>query len=138
MIKKGAGAADKYVDKKVYQVVIPAGVLCSSFKSEIEGVLCGLNKLLDTDAIIKEDTNIIICTDSQSFVAALAKGPLTQKIKPCSDIWFSCLSLTNTYKVNNFVFQFIKSHVGVPKNERVDVSCGKALATHNKEKLGCS
>jgi len=127
--KLGADTADIYGNNKVYRVIAPAENLWSSYKSEIEGNECGLEKLLTTDAVIKADKNIIICIDSQSLVAALAKGPLTQKIKPCSDIWFSCLSLTNTYKVNNFVFQFIKSHVGVPKNERVDVSCGKALAT---------
>jgi hypothetical protein len=63
--KLGAGAADIY-DKsvfrcdKVYRVVAPAGALCSSYKSEIVRVQCGLDKLLTMDAIIKEDKSIII------------------------------------------------------------------------------
>jgi ribonuclease HI len=141
--KLGAGAADIYKKRliggnKVYRVVAPAGALCSSYKSEIVGVQCGLNKLISTEAIIKEDKSIIICTDSQSLVAALAKGPITQTIKQCSDIWTSCLSLIDTYKVSNIVFQLIKSHVVVLKNERVDESCGRALMKYSKEKLGFS
>jgi len=111
---------------KVCRVVAPAGALCSSYKSEIVGVQCGLDKLLTTDAIITEDKRIIICTDNQFLVAALAKGPITQTIKPCSDIWSSCFSLIDTYNVTNIVFQFMKSHVGVLKYERVDEFCGKA------------
>jgi ribonuclease HI len=141
--KLGAGAADIYEQRligsnKVYRVVAPAGALCSSYKSEIVGVQCGLDRLISTEAIIKEDKSIIICTDSQSLVAALAKGPITQKIKPCSDIWSSCLSLIDIHKVYNITFQFIKSHVGVLKNERVDLSCSEALIKYSKEKLGFS
>jgi ribonuclease HI len=141
--KLGAGAADIYEQRliggnKVYRVVAPAGALCSSYKSEIVGVQCGLDKLISTEAITKEDKCIIICTDSQSLVAALAKGPITQKLKPCSDIWYSCLSLLDIHKVSSIVFQFVKSHVGILKNERVDKACGEALIKYSKEKLGFS
>ena len=138
----GAGAADIYEKRlfgpnKVYREVAPAGPLCSSYKAEITGVQCGLNRLSGDD-IIKENKSLFIGTDSQALIAALAKGPITQKNKLCSDIWSSCLRLLDIHNVSNIVFQFIKSHVGVEKNERVDQSCGKALIMYSKEKLGFS
>ena len=141
--KLGAGAADIYERKdigqdKLYRVVAPAGPLCSSFKAEIVGVQCGLDKLIDTDIILKEGKSLIICTDSQSLVSKLKKGPITQKIKPCATIWSSLLTLVGQCGITDVIFQYIKGHVGVLKNEKVDASVGKALQRYNKEKLGFS
>ena len=141
--KCGAGAANIYVKNIrgrdiIHKAIAPAGPLCSSFKAEIVGIQCGLDKLISTEAIIKENKSIIICTDSQALLKKLQMGPITQTIKPCSDIWCSTLYLMDRYHIPNITFQWVKGHVGVDRNEEADKACDKALEVYTREIRGSS
>ena len=76
---------------------------------------------------VHDDHTVLICTDSQSVIKELERGPLLQSTKLTSDIWQKLLVLLDVFQVRQVVFQYVASHCGVRKNERVDRAAADAL-----------
>ena len=138
--KRGAGGAQIYdnVKNKTHSVTVPAGNLCSSFKSEIEGVSCGLKLLINNEGIDKQGKSLLLCTDSLALVETMKKGPINQKLGPVVSLWSDIISLLDDFGVQKVDLLWGKGHVGVDKNEKVDILVGKAMAKFEKEKTGAS
>ena len=67
----------------------------------------------------KHYKHILICTDSQSTVSALCKGPIIQKHAFLASIWKTMQQLHNRFKIN-FTIQFVYSHCGFRLNDDAD------------------
>ena len=67
----------------------------------------------------KQYKHILICTNSQSTVSALFKGPIIQKHAFLANIWKTMQQLHNRFKIN-FTIQFVYSHCGFRPNDDAD------------------
>ena len=63
--------------------------------------------------------HILICTDSQSTVSALCKGPIIQKHAFLANIWKTMQQLHNRFKIN-FTIQFVYTQCGFRQNDDAD------------------
>ena len=73
---------------------------------------------------------MLICSDSQSTLAALNTGPLRQRERALEIIWDKLLDLTSPTPNSpglRIHLQFVYSHCGLPCNDRVDKLAGLAL-----------
>jgi ribonuclease HI len=140
MNKRGAGAAIVFDNdlNKTFSVGGPAGNLCSSFKAEIEGILCGLKKVVNSEGIVTKGKKVLLCTDSLSVVELLSKGPILQSLEPVVDIAANIITLLNEGEVESVAVVWGKGHVGVIKNERADALATKYMNIYEKEKTGAS
>jgi ribonuclease HI len=127
--KLGAGAARIYTKegKATFDAIAPAGFLSSSFRSETVALDCGLKKMISLKKMKLMGKSILICTDSQSLISALANGPLCQGSKLLSEIWETLVHLAEVRGVKKVVFQFVYSHCGVERNETADKMAEEAL-----------
>jgi hypothetical protein len=69
---------------------------------------------------VLRDKSLLICTDSQSAIAALESGPIRQDTVLFVELWRLLLFLVRSRGVSKVTVQFVASHCGVQKNERVD------------------
>ena len=94
----------------------PAGRLCSSFRAELTALLSALQHLLDHPA--HTQLPVVICTDSQSALAALREGPMGQKtpLSASRAVWGALASLAGPAR--RVHLQWVPSHCGVACNER--------------------
>jgi ribonuclease HI len=105
----------------------PAGALCSSFTAEMTAIRRSLQKILELETSsprTTNDTNILLCTDSQSSIAKLSSGWAHQDSQVGLDIFEACHSL-NTRHGLHIVFQWVPSHVGLDGNEAADSLAGQ-------------
>ena len=134
----GAGAAMIWQHKDTVRTraEAPAGFLSSSYQAEGIALQCGLSKIIGMKSIIKVRKDLMVCTDSQSNVAALQAGPLRQTNKLQSDVWSQLIDLIEAYGITRIVIQYVASHCGVSKNEAVDRLVDTALKKYCETKLG--
>jgi len=57
----------------------------------------------------------------------MKKGPINQKLGPVVRVWSGILALIDDFGVEKVDVLWGKGHVGVEKNEKVDVLVGKAM-----------
>ena len=127
--KIGAGASvlfAKDIDKPWEIAIAPSGYLSSSYRSELTAIHVGLSRLVLSKKNIS-GKSLLLCTDSQSLVAALGCGPIHQKNKLESEVWKKFLLLIEGRKISKIVVQFVSSHCGVVRNELADKLAGEAM-----------
>ena len=78
----------------------------------------------------KHYKHILICTDSQSTVSALCKGPIIQKHAFLANICNTMQQLHNRLKIN-FTIQFVYSHCGYRLNDDADYLANARYAICN-------
>lgn len=86
VLNGGAGALVVRPEGDEAEVRVPAGSLCSSFRVEmfaLDAALTFLTEHLDEDP----GDPVVFCTDSQSALATLSKGPPAQSSPLASAIW---------------------------------------------------
>eukprot|EP00760_Papus_ankaliazontas_P038233 PhM_4_TR9004/c0_g1_i1/m.2362 len=107
---------------------INAGKHTCSYRAEALTIDAGIEHLLRRVQNMSRNerrSSIILGTDSQSTLAALARGPLDQDDPVCSRIWTNLLKLA-AQRVH-IRLQFCYAHVGFLENELVD-SAAKHMA----------
>ena len=127
--KVGAGAAilfGKDILKPLDEAMAPSGYLSSSYRSELAAIQVGVSRLVSSQKQIS-GKSLLICTDSQSLVAAIGFGPISQRATLESNIWKQLLLLIDERKLSRIVVQFVSSHCGVVRNELADKLAGEAL-----------
>ena len=98
-----------------------AGTMACSYRSECVALRAGL-KLGFVDHL--KDAKLLICTDSQSLLAALAKGPILQTGDIENEIWDLLLQLAS--RNVRVTLQFVYGHCGVARNDEVDEEADEA------------
>ena len=124
----GAGAAVIYLkgsNNPIHICHTTAGIMASSFRSEIAALDEGLKYICRSEIWDRADLNsLLICTDSQSAIRALEKGPRLQNTKLQEEIWNKLLYLGNKFRIT---IQFVAAHCGFKKNEKADQEAGEAF-----------
>ena len=98
-----------------------AGTMACSYRSECVAMRAGL-KLGFVDHL--RDASLLICTDSQSLLAALANGPILQTGDIENEIWDQLLQLAS--RNVHVTLQFVYGHCGIVRNDEVDVEADEA------------
>ena len=109
--KIGAGAAilfEKDVLQPIHKAMAASGYLSSSYRSELAALQVGVTCLVESDKNIS-GKSLLICTDSQSLIAALGFGPICQKSTIESNIWKQLMKLIEERKLSRIVVQFVSS-----------------------------
>ena len=100
-----------------------SGLWSSSYRSEGVGMLEGLEAVLQLHMAGSNlrGISLLVCSDSQSQIKALATGPLLVREVLEDSIWKTLVSLVDdSVGLSKVVFQWIPAHCGVPRNESVD------------------
>ncbi|XP_043199156.1 uncharacterized protein LOC122368902 [Amphibalanus amphitrite] len=116
VLNGGAGALIVWPDGEERSVRAPAGRLCSSFRAEMVALQTALSFLLENP--LHADDPVVICTDSQSALAALREGPAAQHSPLGGAIWRALRGLTAGDRQVHL--QWVPSHCGLEGNERAD------------------
>ncbi|KAF0311097.1 putative RNA-directed DNA polymerase from transposon BS [Amphibalanus amphitrite] len=116
VLNGGAGALIVWPDGEERSVRAPAGRLCSSFRAEMVALRTALSFLLENP--LHADDPVVICTDSQSALAALREGPAAQYSPLGGAIWRALRGLTAGGRQVHL--QWVPSHCGLEGNERAD------------------
>ena len=98
-----------------------AGTMACSYRSECVAMRTGL-KLGYIDHL--ENASLLICTDSQSLLAALARGPILQTGDIENEIWDLLLKLASRNVC--VTLQFVYGHCGITRNDEVDIEADDA------------
>jgi ribonuclease HI len=96
-----------------------AGLHCSSFHAELVALEHALD-FLEHRARFPLGNSIRMCTDSQSALVALGKGPSGQNHPGCVKIWGSLLRLSA--RGVRVILQYVPGHCGVEGNEQADIA----------------
>ena len=127
-IVAGVGAAHIYDTtsrRPIYTRSKVSGYLSSSFTAEGVAILVGLQALVDSiDFAALRQPTLLIASDSLSQLTRLAQGPLAQTTNLNSDIWRLLLALVREGRYHSITFQFIPSHSGIQRNEKIDTYVG--------------
>lgn len=100
-----------------------AGRLACSYTAEFTALLGSLTKF---SSLIPDGAQLLIATDSQSLLQALAKGPLLTEEDFEDQLW--ALLLTLSRRGCQVTMQFFYSHVDFPpRNEAVDAEVSQLL-----------
>ena len=124
-----------------YQILgvrkVPAGRACTSADAELSALEAGLD-LIEEKMGEQRGLRVLIASDSLSNLTALESGPLRQKDEKRKAIWKKVLEVAR--KSDRVVFQFVNSHVGIPKNELVDLLAAESLrqVTLKQDSVGVS
>ena len=59
-----------------------------------------------------------LCSDSQSALGRLKKGPVAQRDAPADSVWRRLLELTD--RGTHLTLQWVPGHAGLPGNELAD------------------
>ncbi|XP_043215485.1 uncharacterized protein LOC122378438 [Amphibalanus amphitrite] len=116
VLNGGAGALIVWLDGEERSVRAPAGRLYSSFRAETVTLQAALSFLLGNP--LHADEPVVICTDSQSALAALREGPAAQHSPLGGAIWRALRGLTAGGR--QIHLQWVPSHCGLERNERAD------------------
>ena len=84
-------------------------------------------RTIKDSSLVEDSSTLLICSDSQSAIKALARGPLLQVDVLSSELWKTLMWLVNEIMICRIVFQFVYSHCGVERNETVDKEVAKVL-----------
>ena len=120
----GAGVYIEWPDGTTTELRSTAGRLCSSFRAELTALLSALQHLRDHPA--HTQLPVVICTDSESALAALREGPMGQKTPLGASVWGALASLDGPAR--RVHLQWVPSHCGVDGNERADAVAKEAAA----------
>ncbi|RNF20342.1 L1Tc protein [Trypanosoma conorhini] len=105
---------------------INCGACPCSYRAESCALLLALERLI-APRIQQRTKTLLVVTDSQSLLAALNKGPLSQSDWVEDQIWRRLLTLTRAgWSVH---LQFCYGHCGVPANELADQYATQTMAT---------
>jgi ribonuclease HI len=107
------------------KVLAPAGNLCHSYRSEMVAIRAALRWLIDTFDDWPKKYSILFCSDSQSSLISISKGPILQDTTIGHEIWDLIHKLIEVKGIRKIQFQFVYSHCGLTKNELVDELAGK-------------
>ena len=119
---RSGGAAILYQgDERIAQAHEAAGTMACSYRSECVAMRAGL-KLGFIDHL--RNASLLICTDSQSLLAALAQGPILQTGDIENEIWDTLLQLGS--RNVRVTLQFVYGHCGIARNDEVDVEADEA------------
>ena len=124
ILSGGAGIAIEDPDGECQELRAPAGKLCSSFRAEMVALKTALDHLVEHPS--HPDLPIVICTDSQSALAALRGGAPAQSSPLGRDIWGSLLLLASGGR--RVHLQWVPSHCELPGNEHADKLAREASA----------
>ena len=87
-------------------------------------LLSALNHLLDHAA--HTELPVVVCTDSQSALAALREGPAAQRTPLAASVWTALATLASPAR--RVHLQWVPSHCGIDGNERADDVAREAAA----------
>jgi ribonuclease HI len=119
----GAAAAI-YVNGSLEAVVITAaGLGACSKTAEAVAIQHGLRRLLVIVWEFSHIRTVLIATDSQSLLKALAAGPLDAPDELIRDIWTMLCELAR--RLDKVVLHHVYSHCGVAENEFVDTAADR-------------
>ena len=135
----GVGVGNLYRDGDSVpfkSVMSPSGFLSTSYRSEQVGIHKSLDMFLNLvgDRIVDiAGKTLLVCSDSQSFISALAQGPLDQDTVIASEVWFKLLELVKNYTgLSKIVIQFVPSHCGIQRNEEADQLAETSLSNMDR------
>jgi ribonuclease HI len=117
----GVGA---YILHHQQQGSIQTGHLSYSFLPEAEAIRLSLRAI----RAFRGYEDIVIYSDSQSALSALASGPLHQTHTALAETWQLLHQMfLNVPTLRSVHFQFVYAHCGVPGNEAVDRVCSTEI-----------
>ena len=108
----GGGIYIKRPDKSANSISVPAGILCSNYRAELQA-LATASEHLAKDHL--KNTRVVFLTDSLSALQAISSSRTDSLISQIQD------SISKLLRENEVVLQWIPAHVGVPGNEQADV-----------------
>ena len=124
---EGVGAWGLWKGRTVTRGAEAVGMFCTVYRCEGIGVGAGLKAVKTLHLAGRQGTrplhrkSILICSDSQSVIRALEKGPLSQDNDVTSGIWATLLELLDDkIGVSRVVFQWVPGHSFLPKNVSID------------------
>jgi ribonuclease HI len=116
----GARDTDDAAPRWIHEQAVAAGVFSCSYTAECGAFRAALEWLRDTAHAMPADLACVhFITDSQSAVAAMAKGPLRQRCRLTQQLW-ELIADVLAARPLSMTFNFVFSHVGTAGNERVD------------------
>jgi ribonuclease HI/uncharacterized C2H2 Zn-finger protein len=98
-----------------------AGPLACSYRAEAVALLAGLEEFRSRNL---KNCTLLVCSDSQSLISALAVGPIGHRGDIENHIWSVLLELADANV--EVTLQFVFSHCGLPRNDEVDAEAKKA------------
>ena len=126
----GAGVFIEWPDGETKELRAPAGRLCSSYRAELVALREALNYLLDHPAHTEDP--LVVCTDSQSALAALRSGPAEQVAQLNRAVWDALIRLSED-GTRQIRLQWVPSHCGLDGNEKADTLAKEAAALPQEE-----
>ena len=115
-LASGAGVVILKQEQVVQEISEPVGHIASNYTAEVEALKLAIIGLLEH--MPQQDQKVIVLTDSQSALAALAKGPLRQTDIAMCEIWTLLKQLAQ--RVQQITFQHVFSHCGLKYNDQAD------------------
>ncbi|RNC55947.1 RNaseH, partial [Trypanosoma cruzi] len=129
-VPKSAGVGIQLSSLNSSEIIEKASINCGarpcSYRTESRALLLALERLI-IPRIQHRHKTLLVVTDSQSLLAALNKGPLSQTDWTEDQIWQRLLTLTCAgWSVH---LQFCYGHCGVHANELADQYAAQTMAT---------
>ena len=115
-LTSGAGAVITEKEAIVQEISEPTGHIASNYTAEVEALKFSLEWI--EKQTLRTNHKIIILTDSQSALAAMAKGPIRQTDIAMCEIWKLLTGLAR--RVEHITFQHVFSHCGLEYNDKAD------------------
>ena len=102
----------------------PAGLLTASCPAELIGLRTALDYIAGHEDVFC-NRRVLLATDSQASLKALASGPLRHINEAYVPLWQAIAAASRV--VAHLDFHFVFSHCGVPRNEAADEAAKTAL-----------
>ena len=115
LLASGAGAVILKQGQVIQEISEPVGHI-ANYTAEVKALKLSIVGLLEL--MPQQHNKVIVLTDSQSALAALAKGPLRQTDIAMCEIWKLLLDLAK--RVKHVTFQHVFSHCGLKYNDQAD------------------
>ena len=116
LLASGAGAVILKQGQAIQEISEPVGHIASNYTAEVEALKLFMVGLLEQ--MPQQHNKVIVLTDSQSALAALAKWPLRQTDIAMCEICKLLLDLAK--RVKHVTFQHVFSHCGLKYNDQAD------------------
>lgn len=100
---------------------LPTGEICSSYRAELIALEKALD-LIQSNQHLQQHRNIRVCTDSQSALITIKRGPSKQSETTAINIWTRLQQLSESHQV---VLQWIPGHANIRGNELADREANK-------------
>jgi hypothetical protein len=111
-------------ETEIQRQVVACGKLACSYWAEAHTIRTCLQTFKPI-LRVEPPGKLLIAMDSQSFLRALASGPLACTTQVEDDTWTDLLDLASLGW--HIVLVFVFSHVGTPRNELVDKLCEESI-----------